>query len=204
MSNQRTVLLPIYNSQQSLVRAVANILETLPEWNERFELILIDDGSTDDTPEIALDLAAHFPQVRLLRHPLRLGLGEAIQTGLDESTAQYVLVGNDTYQLDLDDLRVLWRLRETVQDQSRRPSVPAAKVRTSRGATSEPTRGRVPLARLAQQLGFQYFERTTSDELRLEQAVAEIARIDAAGHVASGPTSPASLIERVKRLVRGQ
>jgi glycosyltransferase involved in cell wall biosynthesis len=61
---------------------------------------------------VARDLAARYPQIRVIRHPLRLGLAEAIQTGLDHAHGEIILVGDEEYCLDPDDLRTLWRLRD--------------------------------------------------------------------------------------------
>ena len=58
-----TVLLPVYNAQHRLERQVAEILDVLPELTSRFELMIIDDGSTDDSFEVARHLALKYPQV---------------------------------------------------------------------------------------------------------------------------------------------
>jgi glycosyltransferase involved in cell wall biosynthesis len=108
-----SVLLPVFNAQQSLETGVTEILELLPELSPRFELCILDDGSTDDTAEFARDLAARYPQIVVIRHPVRLGLAEAIQTGLDHTQGEVVLIGNEDYQLEPDDLRTLWQLRDT-------------------------------------------------------------------------------------------
>ena len=106
------MLLPVYNAHQSLEASVGDILEVLPELTDRFELCILDDGSTDDTAETARELAARYPQIKLIRHPVRLGLAETIQTALDHTEGEIVLVGDDDYRLDPDDLLTLWRLRE--------------------------------------------------------------------------------------------
>lgn len=110
--NTASVLLPVYNAQRSLEATVAEILEVVSQWTGQFELAILDDGSTDETAEVARELAARYPQVRVIRHPLRLGLAEAIQTGLDHMPGEIILVGDEDYRLDPDDLRTLWQLRD--------------------------------------------------------------------------------------------
>jgi glycosyltransferase involved in cell wall biosynthesis len=195
------VLLPVYNAQHRLAEVVAQVLEVLPEFADRFELVIIDDGSTDDTAEAARAAAAQFPQVSVIRHPVRLGLGEAIQTGLDEAAAEIILFGNGAYELDLDDLRTLWRLRDTEREMAQ-----TAKAMASGGKKPQrPRQGKLPLSKLPQQLGFQMIQRATFDELRLSQAIDAIARIDQ-----SMPSVPASrtgrpnFLDRVKRLALGE
>ncbi len=196
------VLLPVYNAQHRLAEGVTEILEVLPEFADRFELVIIDDGSSDDTAETARALAAQFPQVGVIRHPVRLGLGEAIQTGLDEAAAEIILFGNGAYELDLDDLRTLWRLRDTERDLVRS----ADRRLAPKKGSSKPASGlKLPLAKLPQQLGFQMIHRSTFDELRLSQAIDAIARIDR-----SAPALPAvkakrpNFLDHVKRLALGE
>jgi hypothetical protein len=196
------VLLPVYNAQHRLAEGVTEILEVLPEFADRFELVIIDDGSSDDTAETARALAAQFPQVNVIRHPVRLGLGEAIQTGLDEAASEIILFGNGAYELDLEDLRTLWRLRDTERDLVRgadRRLAPGNKAANPRNGL------KLPLSKVPQQLGFQMIHRSTFDELRLSQAIDAIARIDQ-----SAPVLPAvkanrpNFLDRVKRLALGE
>ena len=84
------------------------VLETL---DGPAEVILVDDGSTDDTHEIAIELATRFPQVTTIRHPFQLGYAESVQTGLDNSDGEVVIVGDERHGLDVRDLRRLWRER---------------------------------------------------------------------------------------------
>jgi glycosyltransferase involved in cell wall biosynthesis len=107
-----SVLLPVYNAHSNLEWSVCEILEVLPELAERFELCILDDGSTDDTVEVAHELAGQFPQVLVVRHPVRLGLAEAIQSGLDHTEGELILIGDSDYSLDPNDLRTLWQLRD--------------------------------------------------------------------------------------------
>jgi glycosyltransferase involved in cell wall biosynthesis len=104
-----TVLLPVYNAVDRLVDQVERLLEVLPELSNRFEIVIIDDGSTDDTPEIAVEMATSFPQVSMVRHPVQLGLEESIQTGLDVSRGEVVIVGDEHHGILSDDLEKLWK-----------------------------------------------------------------------------------------------
>ncbi len=187
MKSPLCVLLPVYNAQHGLAGGVANILEVLPELSDRFELAIVDDGSEDDTADVALELAARFPQVRVVRHPIRLGLAEAIQTGLDQANAEIILIGNDAYQFDVEDLRTLWRLRDTQREMT------------------PPVGAKLPLDRLAQQLGFQTIRRATFDDLRLTQTMHSIARIDVESRmgIPAGSRQP-NFLDRLKRFTASE
>lgn len=89
-----SVLLPVRNGAGTLTAAVASIQrQTLRRW----ELLLIDDGSTDETPALIRRLAAGDPRIRLLR-PNRIGLPAALNAGL--ATARGPLIA----RMDADDL----------------------------------------------------------------------------------------------------
>ena len=103
-----TILLPIHNGQHRLERQVAEILDVLPELTDRFELLIIDDGSTDDSFDVACHLSLKYPQISTLRHPLQLGLAHAVRSGLEQTEGDLVLVGDEQHGVRADDLRRLW------------------------------------------------------------------------------------------------
>src|SRR5690606_4858626 len=65
-----SILLPVYNAQPNLEADVVEMLEVLADVARDFQLWIIDDGSLDETSDVARHLAAGYPQVRLLRHPV--------------------------------------------------------------------------------------------------------------------------------------
>jgi glycosyltransferase involved in cell wall biosynthesis len=87
-----SVVLPVHNVEATLARQVRDLLELLDDWNSRFEIVVIDDGSTDRTPECAADLAREYPQLRWVRSGRRQGKYSAIRRGLGLSTGQVVVV----------------------------------------------------------------------------------------------------------------
>ena len=71
---------------------VPEILEMASDVSERFELLIIDDGSTDATSEVARELSRNYPQIRILRHAQPLGEEAALRTGLTQSRGDVVCV----------------------------------------------------------------------------------------------------------------
>lgn len=90
MEDSLSIVLPVYNAQSALHACIARLLEIAVELSERFELIIVDDGSTDHTMEVAHDLARRYPQVALVRHGQRRGWAAAIRTGIARSTSRVV------------------------------------------------------------------------------------------------------------------
>ncbi|MFN9620170.1 MAG: glycosyltransferase family 2 protein [Synechococcaceae cyanobacterium] len=90
-----TTIIPVYNRPHLLQEAVQSVLQ---QQYPHTEIIIIDDGSTDDTPERATALmAAHPSRIRLLQQP-NSGPGRARQHGIDHARGEFIQF------LDSDDL----------------------------------------------------------------------------------------------------
>lgn len=92
MERSLTVLLPVQDAQSTLADTVAEVLEVASDLTDRFELLIIDDGSTDATSEVAEELTRYYPQVRAVRHNRPLGRDAALRTGLAQSHGEVVFV----------------------------------------------------------------------------------------------------------------
>jgi len=96
-----SVLFPVRDVQATLSASVHEILDVVAESSDRFELVIIDDGSADATSEVAHELTHHYPQVRVVRHTRPLGREAAIHTGLRRSHGELVVVheGSQRYRI---------------------------------------------------------------------------------------------------------
>ena len=92
MNNSISVILPVRNAQSTLSQTVDKTLEVLPELANRFELLIVDDASSDRTEEVALEIQRTYPQVRLIRHQAESGRLAAVRSGMDEARSEVVLV----------------------------------------------------------------------------------------------------------------
>jgi glycosyltransferase involved in cell wall biosynthesis len=96
-----SILLPAFNSEEHLAEAVHSILS---QTYEDFELLIIDDGSTDRTREIARTLATDDPRIRLLEHDDNRGLPARLNEGLSLAQGDYIA------RMDADDVSRYRRL----------------------------------------------------------------------------------------------
>ncbi|NLX54385.1 MAG: glycosyltransferase family 2 protein [Planctomycetaceae bacterium] len=106
-----SVVLPVHNAETTLTHNVYELLDVLPEIASRFEVLIVDDGSTDHTEEIAHELARCYPQVCTVRHTRRRGANAAIQTGMAHTTGDIVFVHDEATPISASELRNLWSLR---------------------------------------------------------------------------------------------
>lgn len=125
MERSLTVLLPVHNHQSSLGGQVQRILDVLPDLTRQFELIIIDDGSTDATLEVADELANQYPQIRVARHAVPQGRLAALRTGLSRSTGEVILLHDEGSGLSMKEVQKRWHVMGPATP-VRRPSQPAA------------------------------------------------------------------------------
>jgi glycosyltransferase involved in cell wall biosynthesis len=104
-----TVVLPVYNGESRLRKSVNEILELASELTSKFGVLIIDDGSSDSTYEVAEELAAHYPQVSVMRHRHRRGLGSAIDYVQRQIRSDAVIMHDGVTPIDAGEIRNLWR-----------------------------------------------------------------------------------------------
>jgi glycosyltransferase involved in cell wall biosynthesis len=84
-----TVILPVFNAEATLDTAVRSILSQ--SWTA-IELVIVDDGSTDSTPQLLNSYLQSDPRVRVLRHERNSGVYSARNTGLDAARGEFLTV----------------------------------------------------------------------------------------------------------------
>ncbi|MFH2203529.1 MAG: glycosyltransferase family 2 protein [Elusimicrobiota bacterium] len=86
-----SVVVLAYDEEAALERVVLDLLAYLPGRVEKFEIIIVDDGSRDGTAAICSRLAAGHPAVRAITHAENRGLPRAAKTGYREARCAYVI-----------------------------------------------------------------------------------------------------------------
>jgi glycosyltransferase involved in cell wall biosynthesis len=73
---------PAFNEEQNIGPLLDEALSTLGRFAPTFEVIVVDDGSSDRTGDIVREYGERHPEVRLVAHPTNLGYGHAVRSGL--------------------------------------------------------------------------------------------------------------------------
>jgi glycosyltransferase involved in cell wall biosynthesis len=102
-----TFFFPAYNEEEDVEAVVREGLGVLPRFSDDLELVVVDDGSTDRTGEIADRLAREDLRVRVIHHDPNRGYGGAVRSGLSAATRRYVFFTDGDQQFDLTDLERL-------------------------------------------------------------------------------------------------
>ena len=108
MAQSLTLVLPVHNAEATLPRQVEELLTIASELTSQFELLVIDDGSVDDTYEIANELATRFPQIRVSRHSHHRGIGPTLRGLRGRLKSDVVIVHDGAALLDAEQVRRLW------------------------------------------------------------------------------------------------
>jgi glycosyltransferase involved in cell wall biosynthesis len=106
-----SIVVPAYNEGQNVAVVVEQAIQTLAEndWVESYELILVDDGSTDDTGQIARNMGQEYECVRVIHHPTNQGFGAALKTGYDNARGEYVTLIAGDGEIGMDQALNLFR-----------------------------------------------------------------------------------------------
>ena len=108
-----TVIVPAYNE----ARTIEQVLRRLTELDFDAEILVVDDGSIDETVEIVGGLEAEIPGLRLIVHERNQGKGAAVRTGINASTGDFVMIQDADLEYDPSDIpKLLGPLFDGVAD----------------------------------------------------------------------------------------
>ena len=108
-----SAVLPAYNEEENIAQAVESLRKVLLARARPFEIIVVDDGSTDRTGEIADELADRHPTVRAIHHETNRGYGAALRSGFAAATHPLVFYTDSDNQFQVDQID---RLLERIDD----------------------------------------------------------------------------------------
>ncbi len=98
-----SIVVPLYDEEENVEATVRHVREVFGSRVTDFEVILVDDGSTDRTGAIADALAAADPRVRVVRHEANRGYGAALMSGFGAATRDLIFYTDGDLQFDLSE-----------------------------------------------------------------------------------------------------
>jgi glycosyltransferase involved in cell wall biosynthesis len=103
-----TLFFPCYNESENVEHMIESAVQVGEQYGADYEVLVVDDGSKDDTSDKVLKWAKKNPRVRLLRHPTNQGYGAALRTGLSSALKDLVFLTDGDNQFQLSDIDKLF------------------------------------------------------------------------------------------------
>jgi glycosyltransferase involved in cell wall biosynthesis len=107
-----SIILPVYNEEKNIEAVFRDILGEIVNYITDFEIIFVNDGSTDSTGQFLAKLAEGYSAVRILTALQNEGYGAAIKNGIVAAGKEWALVMDADGQLEIKDLKKFWRIKE--------------------------------------------------------------------------------------------
>jgi len=99
-----SVFFPCYNEQDNVAHTVEQALAVLKKLNADFEVIIVNDGSSDATGQIAEQIAQRNNRVKVVHHRTNLGYGAALQSGFKTAAKELVFYTDGDGQFDINEM----------------------------------------------------------------------------------------------------
>ncbi len=107
-----SVFFPCYNEQDNVAQTIKKALAVLEELGADFEVIIVNDGSSDSTGRIADEIAEQNNRLKVVHHPTNLGYGAALQSGFKAAAKKLVFYTDGDGQFDITEMPTLLPLME--------------------------------------------------------------------------------------------
>lgn len=102
-----SVAMPAHNEADNIIDVLSEAVGVLERIEPDYEIVVVDDGSRDNTANLVRQFAETHERVRLVRHPVNQGYGAAVWTGLTSSTGEKRFFTDSDAQFKLDELQLL-------------------------------------------------------------------------------------------------
>ena len=107
-----TIFFPVYNDENTIASMTEKCIQVLNEIASNYEVIIINDGSPDNSGAVADEMANKYDFVRVIHHPQNRGYGAAIKSGLENAQYDWVCLTDGDDEYDIEDLRKMIRLKD--------------------------------------------------------------------------------------------
>ncbi len=96
---------PAYNEEENLEKHIENVRPVLEEIAEKYELLIVDNGSTDKTGEIADELAKKYSFIRVIHHESNRDYGGALKSGFENCRYEFICYNDSDLQYDFSEVK---------------------------------------------------------------------------------------------------
>ncbi|MBI4058778.1 glycosyltransferase family 2 protein [Candidatus Microgenomates bacterium] len=105
MLNSLSLIVPAFNEEAAIKDSIQIYNQKLRKFTKKYEIIVIDDGSTDNTAKILQGIIKKYKKVKGITHKENLGVGRAIWDGFKKARYEWILTNSADQAFNLDDLK---------------------------------------------------------------------------------------------------
>lgn len=99
-----SIIIPVYNEEENLPLLVPQVIEVLRPLDKKFEIIIIDDGSTDNSFNVIKDMGSKYMEIRYIRFEKNAGQSAAFDAGFKDALGEIVVTLDSDLQNDPRDI----------------------------------------------------------------------------------------------------
>jgi glycosyltransferase involved in cell wall biosynthesis len=99
-----SIVFPAYNDGETIKDLINSSLEVVRSITDNYEVIVTDDGSSDQTAEVLIELSRRCPVIKVKRHATNLGYGAALRSGFSAATKEWIFYTDGDAQYDPGEL----------------------------------------------------------------------------------------------------
>lgn len=99
-----SIFFPFWNEEQNLESVIKKAIPVAEKFADKWEIIMVDDGSSDKTLEIAKKLESQDPRLIAVTHDKNRGYGAALKTGFEKARYDYIVFNDGDGQFDLGEI----------------------------------------------------------------------------------------------------
>lgn len=102
--SELSIFFPFWNEEKNIRAVVTDAIEVAKKVAKEWEILIIDDGSSDKTYEIGKELSREFRNVRFISHQPNRGYGAALRTGFENAKYKYIVFTDGDRQFDFSEV----------------------------------------------------------------------------------------------------
>jgi dolichol-phosphate mannosyltransferase len=85
-----SVIIPMYNEEDNVLRTLVEVNSVMKNYND-YEILVVDDGSKDNTYRLAEEFSSDNPNVHIIKQPVNMGMGKALRTGFEHARGDILI-----------------------------------------------------------------------------------------------------------------
>lgn len=103
-----SIIIPLYNEENLICATLQKVMDVqIPPYIKFFEVVVVDDCSSDSSNKVVSDFISDKPNVRLIKHDINKGKGAAVRTGIDEAKGDVFLIQDADLELSPIDIPLM-------------------------------------------------------------------------------------------------